>query len=380
MWRNSKIRYRSLLLIAVVAFVGYLASNQFGPLSGGTRFIQSVAFSQDGRTLVADVENYLFVWEADTGQLRCSVNYSPRYPAFTLGSQMSLAPSGAQVSVDSYSLGAVIIDTASCDRIATLDPASQSPGRPTSGPVGASFGPDERYVVAADVARPYAAEAPLHLYDAASGERLRSFHTDLAGDIKLMDASATSPDGIRVAVGGAGRIGPDVYGGLAIVWDLESGKPLYRVTEASARVAAIEFSPDGQRLMLRGVDGGVRLWDAMRGGEPVLLRTGCTPIEATSFLPHAGTILAGCKAGTIESCDVVTGSCERTALPGVSGLSALAVHPDGDRVAIATRSGSITIAALGTGDRVQVIDAPRSAPDTGRYGPPPPPSRSSKAY
>jgi WD40 repeat protein len=373
MWPNSSIRYRPLLTVAVIALVGYLATTHFGQRFGGGGWVQSVAFSQDGRSLVADVEHYLFVWEAETGQLRCSVDYSPRYAGFTLGSKMSLAPSGTRVAVDSHSLGVVIIDTGSCDRIATLE--GRLPGvspAMVGGPGGASFGPDERHVVAADFERPYTDVPPLHLFDAATGVRLRSFHTDLAGDIKQMDASAVSPDGTRVAVGGSGRIGPDAYGGMAIIWDLESGEQLYHVTEPSPRVASMEFSPDGQRLMLRGVDGSVRLWDALRGGEPVVLRTTCRPIEATSFLPHAGIILAGCESGTIEACDVATGSCNPAALRRVPELSALAVHPDGDRVAIATRSGAITIADFRTGDRIQVIDVPRSAPDTGQYGPAPP--------
>ncbi len=373
MWSYNPFSLRSLLLIAVVVVGGYLAIKDSGQVSGGGRWIQSVAFSQDGRTLVADVDHYLVVWDAETGQLRCSVNYSPRYPGFTLGSQMSLAPSGTKVSVDSYALGAVIIDTASCGRIATLD--GRLPGASpvfAGGAVGASFGPDEGHVVAADVARAYAAEAPLHLYDAATGERLRSFRTDLAGDIKKMDASATSPDGTLVAVGGAGRIGPEAYGGLAIVWDLQSGEQLYHVTEPSPGVASVEFSPDGERLLVRGVDGAVRLWDANRGGEAALLRTTCTPVDATAFLPPADTVLAGCDSGTVEACDVRTGNCAPTALPGVNRLTALAVHPDGDRVAIAGQGGSITVADLRSGDRVRVIDVPRSAPDKGQFGPGPP--------
>jgi hypothetical protein len=50
----------------------------------------------------------------------------------------------------------------------------------------------------------------------------------------------------------------------------------------------------------------------------------------------------------------------------------LAVHPDGDRVAIAFDDGSITVADLASGDRIQTIDVPRSAPDSGQYGPSPP--------
>lgn len=375
MWRDGAIRFRSLLPIAVVAVGIYLATTYFGEPAAYDRFIQSVAFSRDGRVLVADVDHYLFVWETKSGELRCGVDYSPRYGVMALGSQMALAPSGARAGVDSYSLGAVVIDTTNCDRVATLGGRSPSaPPRLGGGPVGVSFGRDERYVVAADKGRPYTDEPPLHVYDADTGERLRSFDTDLAADLMAMDASATSPDGTRVAGGGGGRIGPDVYGGLVIVWDFESGEQLYHVTEPSPRVDEIGFSPDGDRLMVRGVDGGVRLWDAMRGGEPVVLRTDCESVEATAFLPQGDTLLVGCESGVIKACDTRAGNCEATALGKVRGVSALTAHPDGDRIAVAAGGGTITIVELATGRRTQKIDIPRSVPDTDQYGPSPPPT------
>ena len=71
--------------MAVVAFGIYLATTYFGEPAAYDRYIQSIAFSRDGRILVADVDHYLFVWEANSGKLRCGVNYSPRYGAMTLG-------------------------------------------------------------------------------------------------------------------------------------------------------------------------------------------------------------------------------------------------------------------------------------------------------
>lgn len=360
MWRNTKIR--RLLTIAAAFAIGSVSCG-FGDLLGGDRWIQSLAFSEDGRILVADAEFLLFVWDAETGELRCGVNYSPRYPGFTVGSQVSLDRSGTRVSVNSHTFGAIIIDTETCGGIATLERLPTSPLSPSlSGPpVGMSFSPDGKYVVAANRERPYSDELPLHLYDAVTGERLRSFQTELAKDIMDMDNSAISPDGTRVAGGGGGQTGPDSWGGLVIVWDMESGEQLYRVSEPSPRVEELGFSADGKLLMVRGVTGDARVWDATQGGEPVVLRANCESVEATAFMPDSSSMLVGCESGAVKACDTSSGNCEATALKKVRGLSALAVHPDGNRAAVASSSGKISIFELKSGKRILKLSVPRSA-------------------
>ena len=99
-WRNGTIGPRSLLPMVVVALGACVATSLFGELSAADRWVQTVAFSRDGRILVADVDHYLFVWEADSGELLCGADYSPRYTVITVGSQRSLAPAGARAGVD----------------------------------------------------------------------------------------------------------------------------------------------------------------------------------------------------------------------------------------------------------------------------------------
>ena len=55
-----------------------LATTYSGELVAADRLVQSVAFSRDGRILVADVTHHLFVWEVKSGTPRCGVDYSPR--------------------------------------------------------------------------------------------------------------------------------------------------------------------------------------------------------------------------------------------------------------------------------------------------------------
>ena len=61
-----------------------------------------------------------------------------------------------------------------------------------------------------------------------------------------------SPDGKRVAVGGAG---PRVN-----IYDADSGSPLASCSGHTAGIYAVAFSPDGTRMATGGFDGQVRLY------------------------------------------------------------------------------------------------------------------------
>ena len=70
-------------------------------------------------------------------------------------------------------------------------------------------------------------------------------------------ALAWSPDGQRIAVGGAA---PEVN-----VYDAESGKRVAQCKGHTAGIYTVAFSPDSSVLATAGFDGTVRLYDAATG-------------------------------------------------------------------------------------------------------------------
>ena len=68
-----------------------------------------------------------------------------------------------------------------------------------------------------------------------------------------------SPNQKIVAVGGA-------RDGSAAVFDLSTGRPLLRLnTRPQVHTKAVQFSPDGQRILTTNSDGEARLWNATTG-------------------------------------------------------------------------------------------------------------------
>jgi hypothetical protein len=74
---------------------------------------------------------------------------------------------------------------------------------------------------------------------------------------------AFSPDGQRVLTGN--------WDNTAQLWDVATGKEIYRLEGHSAWVYSVAVSPDGRWLATGSIDGTTRLWDAANGKELCIL-------------------------------------------------------------------------------------------------------------
>lgn len=100
----------------------------------------------------------------------------------------------------------------------------------------------------------------LVLLDIASGSVIRPFEGSGA---QRVNALAFSPDG-RLAASG--------YGQFLVVWDIESGREVFRLAAHNDLISSIAFSADGRFALTRSRDGNARVWD-MTGGDPAQVNT-----------------------------------------------------------------------------------------------------------
>src|SRR5207302_2578666 len=80
----------------------------------------------------------------------------------------------------------------------------------------------------------------VRLWDARTGRLLRR----LGDSAEQVMAVALSPDGRRLASGGAGAR----ESGVVHVWDTETGKAVWSTEDHSAEVLAIAYAPDGSSV------------------------------------------------------------------------------------------------------------------------------------
>jgi WD40 repeat protein len=96
---------------------------------------------------------------------------------------------------------------------------------------------------------------------------------------------AFSPDGSLLAHANTG--------GLAVLWDLDSGRERFNLRGHSDRVTAVAFSPDGSHLATASQDGTVLLWDAESGAERACYDWEMGRLGCVAFAPDGMTIAAG---------------------------------------------------------------------------------------
>lgn len=146
-----------------------------------------------------------------------------------------------------------------------------------------AFSPDgRRLAVGADV-------GVLLLLDWQSGEVVR-LETGTADGVHAL---AVSPSGDLVAAGFGytdGTIG---------LWKLNTGKARGRLTNHTAFVRALAFTPDGRRLVSGAMDRTIRVWSIPDQTELGCLRASRDAVVALAVLPDGKTLVSGALDGTV---------------------------------------------------------------------------------
>jgi WD40 repeat protein len=174
------------------------------------------------------------------------------------------------------------------------------------------------------------------LWDAKEGKVTKTLKFE--GPIRGV---AFSPDGKRLAAvsddsatDGSAR---PVPGHGAAVFDIATGKVLFKLEGHEAGVRAIAFSPDGKYIATGGADRLGRLWDAANGKELRTFEGHAGTVEAVAFSPDSKYAATGGAGGSVLLWRLGTEDPPRPLNTGNNELAAIAFSPDGRLVAIATR-------------------------------------------
>jgi WD40 repeat protein len=181
--------------------------------------------------------------------------------------------------------------------------------------------------------------AAAHVWEVADGRPAAFGPSDADGLMAL----ALSPDRSHLALG--------AWRQPVAIWDVAEGR--VAATLDDYVVAALAFSPDGDRLATAGqAHGVVRLWDARTGRELDRLVGHTGSANSLAFHPARNRLITGSSDRTLKVWDLDRRYRPQCLEGHQSEIAAVAFQPDGTQLATAGRDGTARLWDRATGDEL----------------------------
>jgi WD40 repeat protein len=171
------------------------------------------------------------------------------------------------------------------------------------------------------------------LWDAATGQEVKN----LQDHIDAVFAVAFSPDGKYLASGSQDR-------GVKI-WDIASGQRLYTLSDATDGLTSIAYSPSGKQIAAAGYDKTIYVWQVGETNGHLLrsLIADEDSILALAWAPDGKSLITSSADGSIRFRDAATLDPLGVIAHQSDWVQALAISPDGTRVAAGRFNGTLSL-------------------------------------
>ena len=318
-----------------------------------TRWVSSIAFSPDGRTLAVSSYGEIALWDPKTGQQQAVLTGEADSFYYLL-----FSPDGRTLAArSSTSLDETHIYLWNIDTTDVRNSELRHIIRDHYDEVSSiAFHPDGEILAGG-----YHLEK-IKLWDAANGQ-LKAACEDYPYQLWVQSV-AFARDGKTLA---SLNISTQSSAGKAeiLLWDVRTGKYIKSLkghgkaignTRPIAHGGGIAFSPNGERLISGSLDGTVRWWDpktavsgsffhqlwgGLFGHQKGKLKAHTDQIAAVALSPDGQTLASGSSDETVRVWDLRTQKLKATLAGHTGRILTVAFSPDGSMLASGCRNGSI---------------------------------------
>ena len=282
-------------------------------LNGHTGFVNTVAFSPNGRLLASAgrKDSGIILW--DTTRHRRLATLVGHTQAIR---DVAFSPDGRLLASASRDTTIMLWDVARRTRIATLTGDNARVN-------AVAFSPDGRTLASATD------DHQVILWDVTH----RTPIATLAGHSARVRAVAFSPDGRTLASASDDR--------TIMLWDLASRSRLATLAGHNNWVSDVAFSPDGRTLASASADYQVMVWDVASHTRITTLTGHTAKVNAVAFSPDGHTLASASNDRTIMLWDIASHSRLATLTGHNNYVSDVAFTPDGRT--LASSSGDHTV-------------------------------------
>lgn len=297
-------------------------------LEGSKSWIDSVAFTPDGRRLVVGSNNKVVkVWDFIKNE---SMDLDGHEAAVGV---VAASPCGKKFATGGRD-GKVFIWNAATGKKLVEYRGHNFPNTPpgdsqTTTLRSICFSPDSKHVVSVSYGNsPFVRHlnCEVKIWSAETGNTLKTLEGQHTTSRSFSICHATySPDGKLIATGGFDR--------QLKLWDAMTGRELRVIKGHTKNVLGVAFSPDGKRVATASTDKTLAVWDVSTGEELLRLKGHTGPVFSVIYSPDGKRIVSGCWDKTVKLWNADTGVALFTlgTLPGP--IRSVAFSPDGKRIA-----------------------------------------------
>jgi RNA polymerase sigma factor (sigma-70 family) len=299
-----------------------------------------VAFAPDGRTAATAFFDRVGLWEVTSGRQlpsrithRGVLDFLKKEPELWQGIRaLAYSPDGKWLATAGHDPTVRLWEPATGKEIHRL--------RGHQGEVdGVAFSPDSQTLATASQ------DKTVRLWDVATGKELRR----LGAHQKKVRCLVFTRDGKHLASGAMGE-------GIRL-WDVSTGKEIRRLGEENFWAGCLALSPDGQTLAAAGWgDGGLRLWDVGTGREVGPRGGHSGAVNAVAVTPDGRVVTAGDFIKPFRQWDPATGKEIRRWGESWQGVESLALSPAGQTLA-ATSYNTLGVWRIATGREILHLKA-----------------------